>query len=217
MFYYLYEIRNLINDNIYVGVHKTTDMDDGYMGSGKILKRAIHKYGSENFQKTILEMFDDQEQMFQREEEIVNDEFLLREDTYNLRRGGSGGFDYINKNGLANHSPEHMLAMSEKRKQLYPNGVMFGKPNHNTKPSRDEIKRLYPKSAFYGRQHTDISKQKISTVAKKNQSGSKNSQFGSKWAWVVNDQRDLKKIPLDQLEEYLSNGYQRGTKFISQP
>jgi hypothetical protein len=77
-------------------------MDDGYMGSGKILKRAIQKNGLENFQKTILEIFDNQEQMYQREEEIVNEEFLLREDTYNLRRGGSGGFDYINKNGLSN-------------------------------------------------------------------------------------------------------------------
>lgn len=40
MFYYLYEIRNNINGKIYVGVHKTKDINDGYMGSGKHLKYA---------------------------------------------------------------------------------------------------------------------------------------------------------------------------------
>ena len=33
------------NGKIYIGVHKTEDMNDGYMGSGKVLKRAIEKYG----------------------------------------------------------------------------------------------------------------------------------------------------------------------------
>jgi hypothetical protein len=33
--------------------------------------------------------------MYAREKEVVNDEFLLREDTYNLRRGGHGGWDFV--------------------------------------------------------------------------------------------------------------------------
>jgi hypothetical protein len=100
MLYYLYEVRNKINGKIYVGVHKTVDIDDGYMGSGKIIKRAIVKYGLDNFEKTVLETFASEEQMFLREKEFVNDEFLSRKDVYNLRRGGQGGFDYINKLGL---------------------------------------------------------------------------------------------------------------------
>ena len=100
MFYYLYEIRNLINNKIYVGVHKTRGMNDGYMGSGKVIRSAIEKYGIENFTKVILETFDDEKEMYARERAIVTEEFLSRDDVYNLRRGGTGGFDWINKNNL---------------------------------------------------------------------------------------------------------------------
>jgi len=100
MFYYLYEVKNDVNGKIYIGVHKTSDMNDGYMGSGSIIKRSIKKYGIDNFTKTVLETFNSEEEMFQREKEFVTDEFLMREDVYNLRRGGLGGFDHINKLGI---------------------------------------------------------------------------------------------------------------------
>jgi hypothetical protein len=100
MFYYLYEIKNTLNGKIYVGVHKTKNMNDGYMGSGKILLAAIQKYGIENFTKTVLGEFSNSDEMYLREKEIVNEEFLSRDDVYNLMRGGSGGFEYINSKGL---------------------------------------------------------------------------------------------------------------------
>ena len=100
-YYYLYQITNLVNNKIYVGVHKTSKLDDRYMGSGKIISRAIEKHGIENFRKDILEFFDTAAEMFAKEKEVVTTEFLLREDVYNLRRGGTGGFDYINTNQLS--------------------------------------------------------------------------------------------------------------------
>ena len=88
---YLYKITNKINNKIYIGVHSTDDLDDGYMGSGVILKLAKEKYGEENFVKEILEFFDTSKEMLDAEANVVNPEFRKRKDTYNIAIGGNGG------------------------------------------------------------------------------------------------------------------------------
>ena len=72
IYYYLYKITNLLNGKIYVGIHKTKNINDSYMGSGKVIRRAIDKYGIENFQKNILEYFTNYDDMLKREKEIVS-------------------------------------------------------------------------------------------------------------------------------------------------
>lgn len=89
LFYTVYQITNKINSKIYVGYHQTFDLDDGYMGSGKLIKRAIEKYGVQNFEKSILGIFSSKEEAESYEEKIVNKEFTLREDTYNIAIGGN--------------------------------------------------------------------------------------------------------------------------------
>lgn len=93
----VYKITNLVNNKIYVGVHKTNNLEDGYMGSGIVMRQAIKKYGLNNFDKEILFDYETYQEALNKEKEIVNEEFLSRNDTYNLRRGGLGGFDYLNK------------------------------------------------------------------------------------------------------------------------
>jgi hypothetical protein len=124
-YYTIYKILNKIDGKIYIGSHKTKNLEDGYMGSGKYLKRAIEKYGVESFEKTILFIFETSEEMYNKEAEIVNEEFLTTQNTYNLRVGGFGGFDYVNLQGLNKHncSEEYRKKISETCKK---NGI---KPN----------------------------------------------------------------------------------------
>jgi len=51
--YYIYLTTNLINNKKYIGKH-FGELEDGYLGSGLLLQRAIEKYGKENFSKQIL-------------------------------------------------------------------------------------------------------------------------------------------------------------------
>jgi hypothetical protein len=53
-YYTIYKTTNLINGKIYIGKHETSDLNDTYMGSGKVLMNAIKKYGKDSFKKEIL-------------------------------------------------------------------------------------------------------------------------------------------------------------------
>lgn len=98
MYFLVYKVTNLVNNKYYIGAHKTKNIDDNYIGSGVALKKAIEKYGKENFKKEVLFIFDNPEDMFKKEEELVE----LNEKSYNLRRGGKGGFDHIDVSGDKN-------------------------------------------------------------------------------------------------------------------
>jgi hypothetical protein len=98
MKYTVYKITNLLNGKIYIGIHKTKNLDDEYMGSGVNIKKAIKKYGRENFKKEYLAIFDNENDMFKMETQIVNEYFVNKDDNYNILIGGLGSFDYVNKN-----------------------------------------------------------------------------------------------------------------------
>lgn len=209
MHYYLYEIKNNLNGKIYVGVHKAKSMDDGYMGSGKILKSAIAKHGEENFTKTILETFDSLEAMYAREKEVVNEEFLARDDVYNLRRGGFGGFDHINQNGLnlygsnyENLKP-HVKDGANTKARMLERGTW---EDRNKKLSAS-ISKKYENgfvNPFKGRNHSVEDKQRIGYKNSRHQKGDKNSQFGSMWITNGEENRKIKK------EDVIPEGWRKG-------
>lgn len=51
MIFYIYKVTNIINGKYYIGQHRTKKLNDGYLGSGTNIIRAIKKYGKENFKK----------------------------------------------------------------------------------------------------------------------------------------------------------------------
>ena len=200
MHYYLYEIKNTVNDKIYIGVHKTKSLDDGYMGSGKDVSNAIRKYGIEHFTKTILETFDSSEAMFAREKEVVTDEFLLREDTYNLRRGGFGGFEYINKT-MKTEQRQEISSLGGNARKIVPTSARsnWGKSGNATGNS-DYQKDQYINgriNGFRNKSHSCESKMAISAANQISASGEKNSQYGT--MWITNgleNKKIMKDLPI---------------------
>jgi hypothetical protein len=87
---YLYKVTCNIDNTIYIGVHSTDNLNDGYKGSGTLLKRKVAKHGWENFTKEILQDYPTRKEMLNAEKEHVNDSFLKLEHVMNLVAGGGG-------------------------------------------------------------------------------------------------------------------------------
>lgn len=216
---YLYKITNLINNKIYIGVHKTDNIDDGYMGSGKIIKSAIKKYGIENFKKDILEIFDTYDAALLKEAEIVTDEFLLRTDVYNLRRGGTGGFDYINANNLqgfklfpalAKQQYIHIQNLSpEQRSKRSSNGGKVSSKLHMTRKTGIYDLTLNPIYRLLMNSDEAIEKKKNTFKDIKHQQGTNNSQFNTCWVYNL-ELKCNKKIKKSELEKYISESWKKG-------
>lgn len=182
MFYTIYKTTNQINGKFYIGAHKTEDLNDNYLGSGKLLKRAIEKYGIENFEKEILFVFETAEEMFAKEAELVTDEFLSEHNTYNLKIGGFGGFDYINQSGIVVDRNRKIASSRTYQESAFLKAVCIPKPQ-NAK----NLKIL----DWTGLKHSEETKQKISEKMKISSAGENNSQYGTIW---ITDGVSSKKV-----------------------
>ena len=102
-YYIVYQTINTINNKIYIGVHGTNDPNvfDGYIGCGVNIfspttykhpstpfQYAVKKYGVKKFKRTTLRIFTNEKEAYKLEAELVNEEFIKRQDTYNLILGG---------------------------------------------------------------------------------------------------------------------------------
>ena len=89
-FHFIYKITNNINGKFYIGVHNTSDLGDGYKGSGNVIREAFKKYGKKNFTKEIVEFFDTSIEAYNKEREIVCESLINNPMCYNIMIGGKG-------------------------------------------------------------------------------------------------------------------------------
>lgn len=162
----LYRTTNLINSKIYVGVHKVqnTSKSKCYIGSGDALQLAVKKYGKDKFIRTTLAEFSCATDAYLAEAEMVTQEFVKREDTYNISLGGRGGVN------LTEEMKAKMRA-SKKGQQ-----TRLGKKHTEETKSKlraastgrivSEETREKISLAGKGRKHTEETKAKMSEIAK---------------------------------------------------
>jgi group I intron endonuclease len=160
----VYKTTNTINGKIYIG----KDVRDRahYLGSGELLRRAIKKYGKENFQKEIIEVCSTMEELSEREkywiEKYDSRNFKIG---YNITEGGTGGDTYTNNPNL----PEIKKKISEKMKGrvMTPEHIENLKKAHY---SMDPVKRSYLSArqsmANKGKIYTEETRKKLSEANK---------------------------------------------------
>jgi hypothetical protein len=148
MHYIIYKTTNLVNGNFYIGYHSTNNLDDKYLGSGKLLRLAINKYNIDKFKKEILFIFDTKEEALLKEREVVNPDFIKRNDVYNVKYGGEGGWEhtwYDKRRYDAWRKVNKGWSMTfEKRSKLFlgKNNGMYGKKQSSAMKERMKLNQI---------------------------------------------------------------------------
>lgn len=222
MYYTIYKTINLLNGKYYIGKHQTKNVNDSYYGSGVALEKAIKKYGKENFKKEILFIFNNEEEMNQKERELVNETIVNDRNSYNMGLGGEGGAMFLGKH--------HSLKTRQKISNIVKNRPSMSdkiknkisESNKNRIFSDETKKKISKKMKFIHR--TNEWKQKVSESMKKHYDiiGRKRkirnpkreimcdtTNISGKRMYVFKD--DLcYRIYIEELEYYLNNGWNVG-------
>lgn len=211
---YIYLTTNTINNKKYIGQHMSDKFDESYKGSGVILKKAFEKYGFENFCCEILEWADTKEHLNLLEKTYIDKYNAVNSDEfYNLIPGGTGNSesgiffvnDGINNKKIHDYELENYLA----------DGYVIGR----TSPTEETIRNRA--NSNRGKKRTKESCNKISEALKGRKFSEEHKQALRKpkstnnWRKgliTVHKDDDYINISPNDLEYYLSNGYERGAK-----
>ena len=137
----VYQITNLLDGRIYIGVHTTYNINDNYMGSSKYLKKDIKKLGKQNFKKISLHIFDNQKEACMKEAELVTKEFCLRPDTYNLMRGGLYNFSWVGTTTVIDKEGNTSRVYKEDPRYLSGEFVGVTKGKQHSLETKEEIRK----------------------------------------------------------------------------
>lgn len=172
MYHIVYQTTCLVNNKIYIGVHSTEDINDDYLGSGFHLKKAIEKYGRNKFKKDIIKIFDDPKNAYELETQIVNEDFIKSNNTYNIVLGGKGGYlgEQANQKRIISlkgsvHTEERKIKISLARKgQTSPRKGVTLSQTTKDKISETRIKNglaFGENNPMYNKKHSNDTKNKM--------------------------------------------------------
>jgi len=168
-------------------MHSTSNLEDGYLGSGKRLRYSIRKHGEENHNKEILEYLSNREELCKREQQIVNDELRLDPLCMNLMNGGKGGF--ISAEQQLRRAKAASTKLVELRK-IDLNLDLRLRLSASKTMSINHKNGLIKYNTFTGKKHSNETKKKISLSKQNKQKGELNSQYGT--CWITNGKENKK-------------------------
>lgn len=116
-FRFVYCTRNLINNKIYVGQHTTTNLSDGYIGSGVLFQKAVKKYGKENFKTRHCCYCNNQRELNQAEIYWIA-YWESIEKGYNLKQGGKSASGYKYSQEICNKISKSLQGHSVSEESL---------------------------------------------------------------------------------------------------
>lgn len=206
--HYIYKTTCNITGRWYIGMHSTSNINDGYMGSGTILRHSIRQHGVKNHTKEILEFVLTREDLVLREIEIVNSSLITEPKCMNIKEGGCGGF--INDEHMINFLKAGKKAFKEKliNDEEFRNNFSLRKKEDSTKAMLEG--KMIPINESYdwtGKKHSVETKELMSEIKKDTGTGDTNSQYGT--CWITKDGVN-KKIKKENINDYLLDNWVKG-------
>ena len=202
-FRYIYKITNTDTNQYYYGKHTTSDINDGYMGSGIELKKYYELSGFTHIEKTIELFAVDDKDLNNKEYNTIGDKWQTDSMCLNVMPGGNGGFEYINKKVLtteirSNNMKNFISSLSDEEYERYTNDKIRAHTEWFDNLTEEElenykrnlsigvlnyIERVGHDGLWWtGKHHTEESKKKISESQKLiDRNGSKNPSYGKMW------------------------------------
>lgn len=207
-YHYIYKTTCLVTGKFYVGMHSTDNLDDGYLGSGKILNYSRKKHGDQNHKKEIIEMCPSREALKLREREIVNEQLLADSLNMNLKYGGDGGGKLWNQQHSEKFHKAGYRAMMAIKDLSAASKKAWS--NHREKMEvtcKATLIRVQPKAVIAAASERSNEKRKATFAAIGHQQGTKNSMSGK--IWMTKDGIS-KPQPKHLMEELINCGWEKG-------
>lgn len=153
---FIYLTTNLINGKIYIGQHlflPNKKLNSSYLGSGRYFKRALKKYGKENFSRKILRVCKSQKELNVWEYIYIKKYHSQDKNTgYNIADG-----EVHSSKGNPSKNPEVRKKISFTLKKKYLNCEM----------DMNKISHKGENHPMYGKHHSEETKRKMSESKKK--------------------------------------------------
>lgn len=232
MFGYIYETTNLIDGKKYIGKHKSKEFDKNYYGSGTSLKKALEKYGKENFSiKIIEEISDDKDYKYlsERERSWIEVTNAVKNDKYynNSYGGENEGWSGVNKAFKeTNNYPtkfkgkHHSIETKIKLSNALKGRTSANKGKHLSKETKIKLSNSLKGRVTWNKGLTKDCDNRIKSMSSKNKGKHHSKETKAKisksckglcknYIWLTNG-KDNKFIPSKDKDKYLNLEYYPG-------